>query len=43
VILTANSASIPVSRYMCKGRDEIEQGKMYCRLLGFLGKAGLRI
>jgi hypothetical protein len=30
-------------RYMDKGRDCIEQGKLYARLLGALGKAGLRV
>jgi hypothetical protein len=30
-------------RYMDKGRDCIEQGKFYARLLGALGKAGLRV
>lgn len=32
-----------VCRYMDKGRDCIEQGKLYARLLGALGKAGLRV
>lgn len=30
-------------RYMDKGRDSVEQGKAYARLLGLLGKAGLRV
>lgn len=32
-----------VPRYMDKGRDVVEQGKLYARLLGMLGKIGLRI
>ena len=32
-----------VPRYMDKGRDAVEQGKLYARLLGLLGKAGLRV
>ncbi|KAF8056131.1 hypothetical protein HT031_006482 [Scenedesmus sp. PABB004] len=32
-----------VPRYMDKGRDCVEQGKFYARLLGALGKAGLRV
>lgn len=32
-----------VPRYMDKGRDSVEQGKVYARLLGLLGKAGLRV
>jgi hypothetical protein len=32
-----------IPRYMDKGRDCIEQGKLYARLLGALGKAGLRV
>lgn len=32
-----------VPRYMDKGRDSVEQGKAYARLLGLLGKAGLRV
>lgn len=32
-----------IPRYMDKGRDSIEQGKAYARLLGLLGKAGLRV
>lgn len=30
-------------RYMDKGRDCVEQGKLYARLLGALGRAGLRV
>lgn len=32
-----------IPRYMDKGRDCIEQSKFYARLLGALGKAGLRV
>eukprot|EP00878_Enallax_costatus_P002582 GHUV01002764.1.p1 GENE.GHUV01002764.1~~GHUV01002764.1.p1 ORF type:complete len:300 (+),score=73.73 GHUV01002764.1:902-1801(+) len=32
-----------IPRYMDKGRDCVEQGKLYARLLGALGKAGLRV
>ncbi|KAF6252835.1 hypothetical protein COO60DRAFT_494285 [Scenedesmus sp. NREL 46B-D3] len=32
-----------VPRYMDKGRDCVEQGKLYARLLAALGKAGLRV
>lgn len=31
-----------VPRYMDKGRDSVEQGKLYARLLSLLGAAGLR-
>jgi hypothetical protein len=31
------------ARYMDKGRDCVEQGKLYARLLAALGKAGLRV
>lgn len=30
-------------RYMDKGRDHVEQGKAYARILGALGRAGLRV
>lgn len=30
-----------VPRYMDKGRDSVEQGKLYARLLGLLGRTGL--
>jgi len=30
-------------RYMDKGRDSVEQGKAYARILGALGRAGLRV
>lgn len=32
-----------IPRYMDKGRDTIEQRKLYARILGALGRAGLRI
>lgn len=32
-----------VPKYMDKGRDHVEQGKFYAKLLGVLGRAGLRI
>eukprot|EP00882_Tetradesmus_deserticola_P001713 GHRQ01001842.1.p1 GENE.GHRQ01001842.1~~GHRQ01001842.1.p1 ORF type:complete len:310 (+),score=126.81 GHRQ01001842.1:297-1226(+) len=32
-----------IPRYMDKGRDCVEQGKLYARLLAALGKAGLRV
>lgn len=32
-----------IPRYMDKGRDSVEQGKLYARILGILGKAGLKI
>eukprot|EP00775_Hariotina_reticulata_P002323 gene2323-2631_t len=32
-----------IPRYMDKGRDCVEQGKLYAKLLGALGKAGLRV
>ncbi len=32
-----------VPRYMDKGRDNVEQGKLYARLLSLLGAAGLRV
>lgn len=32
-----------IPKYMDKGRDHVEQGKFYARLLGLLGKAGLRV
>lgn len=35
--------SFMTPRYMDKGRDTVEQGKFYARLLGLLGKAGLRV
>jgi hypothetical protein len=31
-----------VPRYMDKGRDSVEQRKLYARLLSLLGAAGLR-
>lgn len=42
-ILPLLSAALMRCRYMDKGRDCIEQGKFYARLLGALGKAGLRV
>eukprot|EP00879_Flechtneria_rotunda_P029637 GHRR01032069.1.p2 GENE.GHRR01032069.1~~GHRR01032069.1.p2 ORF type:complete len:142 (+),score=42.46 GHRR01032069.1:1662-2087(+) len=32
-----------IPRYMDKGRDCIEQGKLYARVLAALGRAGLRV
>eukprot|EP00877_Chromochloris_zofingiensis_P004134 jgi/Chrzof1/13721/Cz08g09150.t1 len=32
-----------IPRYMDKGRDSVEQGKVYARVLTILGKAGLRV
>lgn len=36
-------ADYMVPKYMNKGRDSVEQGKFYARLLGALGKAGFRV
>ena len=46
IVAVAACVALPAPsppRYMDKGRDCIEQGKLYARLLGALGKAGLRV
>jgi hypothetical protein len=43
VLVHRYGADYMVPRYMDKGRDHVEQGKLYARLLSVLGAAGLRV